>query len=446
MNSVSPFRARVAWLLFDNATIPFFVLIMIFIFGPYFVSHVAPDPITGQQIWGYTVAVAGFSVALLAPILGAIADKTGYRKIWIGGFSILIVGGLVPLYFAVPGGHANMPLTLVSLGVAFFGVRLATTFNNGMLPHIVPSAKVGQYSGYGTAVGNIGGLILIIFVLGFMAVDHATNKTLFGFDPIFGLDAMSFQGERATALLAAGWFCMFVTPLFLFAPDTIPAPGLKAPIRAGMSNLRTTLRSLPQRKSYMYFLISVMFYRNGISSLYTFGGIYAASVLDLPIVIVGIFGILAILFGVIGGIAGGLLDGRFGPKWVAQFGCLILALDCLLFISTSKTAILFFIPIGSTDMVMIVYLAAGAIAGFASNAVQAASRSLLVRQVDITESTEAFGLYDLASRVTAFTGPLSVALLTQVSGSQRVGILPIVILLLAGVACLQRVDGKQQRI
>ena len=445
MNSAFTRRAKVAWLLFDNATIAFFVLIMIFIFGPYFVSHVAPDPIIGQQIWGYTVAFAGIVVAVAAPLLGAIADKTGHRKLWIGGFSVLIVVGLVPLYFALPDGRSNILMTLFSLAVAFVGVRLATTFNNGMLPHIVPPASVGQYSGYGTAIGNIGGLVLIIFVLGFMVADPATNKTLFALHPILGLDAASYQGERATALLAAGWFCIFITPLFLFAPDTDPEPGLKKPVRAGMAKLRATLMSLPRRKSYMYLLISVMFYRNGISTLYVFGGIYAASVLDLPITIVGIFGILAILFGAIGGFVGGLLDRRFGPKWVVQIGCIILALDCLLFISTSKTSILFFIPANSDDVVIIVYLVAGAVAGFASNSVQAASRSLLVRQIDITESTEAFGLYDLASRITAFTGPLSVALLTQISGNQRVGIIPIVIFLLVGVIFLQKVDGRQHR-
>jgi len=216
MKSAFPLRARVSWLLFDNATNPFFVLIMIFIFGPYFVSHVASDPIIGQQIWGYTVAVAGIVVAVSAPILGAIADKTGRRKRWIGFFSIMIVGGLIPLYFAAPDGHASMRLTLVSLGITFVGIRLATTFNNGMLPHIVPPAQVGKYSGYGTAIGNTGGLILIIFVLGFMVADPATNKTLFGFNPVFGLDAASYQGERATALLATGWYCLFVTPLFFF--------------------------------------------------------------------------------------------------------------------------------------------------------------------------------------------------------------------------------------
>ena len=135
----------------------------------------------------------------------------------------------------------------------------------------------------------------------------------------------------------------------------------------------------------------------------------------------------------------------FGPKWVVQIGCLVLPLDCLLFISRSKASILFFISTDSADVVTIIYLAAGAIAGFASNAIQAASRSLLVRQIDISESTEAFGLYDLASRVTAFTGPLSVALLTQMSGNQRVGIIPVVFFLLVGAICLQRVDGKQQR-
>ncbi len=445
MNSKSASRAKIAWLLFDNATIPFFVLILIFIFGPYFVSHVASNPVEGQQIWGYTIAIAGFFVTISAPVLGAIADKTGRRKLWIGGFSLLIVAGLLPLYYAVPSDDRKMTVTLVSLVVAFVGVRLATTFNNAMLPQIVPPESVGRYSGFGTAIGNFGGLILIIFVLGFMVADVETQKTLFGIQPIFGLDASTFQGERATALLSAGWFCIFVTPLFLFAPDTIPQKNTGHPIRAGMEKLVQTLRTLPQRRSLFNFLMAVMFYRTGISTLYVFGGIYAAGVLDLPILIVGIFGILAILFGVFGGIVGGLSDHLIGPKRIIQAGCLILALDCLLFVSTTKSTVLFAIAVESKDILIIIYLAAGAVAGFASNAVQAASRTLLVHHIDVSESTEAFGLYDLASRVAAFTGPLAVAFLTQFSGSQRIGIIPIILFLVIGMVFLRRVGGSHEQ-
>lgn len=444
----TPRLAKVAWMLFDNATIGFFVLVLIFIYGPYFVSYVAPNPVKGQEIWGFTIGIAGLAVAILSPVLGAIADVTGRRKLWILGFSVLIIAGLVPLYFLLPGDVAGIPISMIFLGISFFGIRLATTFNNAMIPQIAPIEEVGKLSGYGAAVGNTGGVVLIVFVLGFLVSDPETGKTLLGLMPAFSLEGTSFQGERATVLLSALWYAIFIIPLMIFVPDSIKYTKSTAPVRTGLRKLGQTLADLPKRKSYAVFLIAVMFYRNGIGTLYVFGGIYAAGVLQLPITIVGVFGVLAIMFGAIGGVVGGQLDQRFGPKIVIQVACVILAMNGLLFISITNDAIFFFVPVDSNELVLGLYLAAGAIAGGASSAAQAASRSLLVRLVQPSEVTEAFGLYDLASRIIAFSGPLTVAFVTQWSNSQRVGIAPIVLLLIVGAIALFWVndDGTGKKV
>src|ERR1700738_4763303 len=99
-----PLPAIAGWMLFGPAVEPFFSLVTTFVFAPYFAAHVAPNPVTGQALWGYATGAAGLVIALLSPALGAIADATGRRKPWIAAFSVLLVAGSAALWFAAPGG------------------------------------------------------------------------------------------------------------------------------------------------------------------------------------------------------------------------------------------------------------------------------------------------------------------------------------------------------
>src|SRR5437588_7320030 len=113
-----PWPAIVAWVLFDPAAHPFFALITTFVLAPYFAAVVAPDPVTGQALWGYATGAAGLAIALLSPVLGAIADATGPRKPWIAAFAILLIGGSAALWFAAPGGSDSVAVALIAFAVA----------------------------------------------------------------------------------------------------------------------------------------------------------------------------------------------------------------------------------------------------------------------------------------------------------------------------------------
>jgi UMF1 family MFS transporter len=94
MPQIFPRRAAViSWIFFDWATQPYFTLITTFVFAPYFATHVASNPASGQALWGFTTAAAGLMIALMSPVLGAIADASGRRKPWIAGFGALLVIG-----------------------------------------------------------------------------------------------------------------------------------------------------------------------------------------------------------------------------------------------------------------------------------------------------------------------------------------------------------------
>src|SRR5260370_17219671 len=88
-----PRSAVISWIFFDWAAQPYFTLITTFVFAPYFATHVASDPANGQSLWGFATAAAGMLIALMSPVLGAIADASGRPKPWIAAFAPLLVPG-----------------------------------------------------------------------------------------------------------------------------------------------------------------------------------------------------------------------------------------------------------------------------------------------------------------------------------------------------------------
>src|ERR1700681_918620 len=122
-----PRRAAViSWIFFDWAAQPYFTLITTFIFAPYFTSFVAPDPASGQALWGFATAAAGLVIALLSPVLGAIADASGRRKPWIAGFGALLVIGSCLMWIGKPGDPGIIPALLLAYSIASVGAGFAT--------------------------------------------------------------------------------------------------------------------------------------------------------------------------------------------------------------------------------------------------------------------------------------------------------------------------------
>ena len=127
------------------------------------------------------------------------------------------------------------------------GVEFATVFNNAMMPTLVPPERLGRLSGTGWATGYVGGLVSLVVVLGFLAANPQTGKTLLGLSPLFGLDPALREGDRAVGPLTAIWFVVFVLPLFLFTPD-LPRAACRSreAVGHGLATLADTLRRLPR--------------------------------------------------------------------------------------------------------------------------------------------------------------------------------------------------------
>ena len=441
-----PRSAIVGWLLFDWAAQPYFTLITTFVFAPYFATYVATDPASGQAMWGFAAASAGLAIALLSPLLGAIADAAGRRKPWIAGFGLLLMIGTTLLWFGKPGDPGVVLPLLIAYAIATVGVEFATVFNNAMMPTLVPPERMGRLSGTGWAIGYIGGILSLIVVLGFLAADPRTGRTLFGLLPLFGLDPATHEGTRFSGPLTAIWFLAFVVPMFLFTPDLATKRPVGAAVREGLRELRESLAALPKNKRLVTFLVANMIYTDGLVSLFAFGGIYAAGTFGWNTIQIGTFGLILAVAGTFGAWLGGKLDDRIGPKKVIamSLGVLLVALAVILMID--RDSILFVkvsppVPGGPLFGAAAerAYLLIGMVLGFVAGPLQAASRTLLIRLAPPDRITQHFGMFALTGKVTSFIGPLLVASVTAVTMSQKAGMVVLIGFFLVGLGLLARV-------
>ncbi len=434
------------WLLFDWACQPFFTLVTTFVFAPYFAAALAPDPVTGQSLWGYATAAAGFALAILSPVLGSVADATGPKKPWIASCGLVLFAASFALWYAAPGQPYAIAVALLGFAFATIAVEVAAVFNNAMIPHLVPPERYGRLSGTGWAIGYLGGLVSLVIVLGFLAADAATGKTVLGFTPPFGLDPAQREGDRITGPFSALWFLVFVLPLFLFTPDIARSKlRLGAAVRQGLTQVRGTFVDARRHEGVVRFLIANMVYQDALVALFAFGGIYGAGVFGWQATELGLFGILLTITGTAGALIGGRLDDRFGAKPVILGAILVLALVCAGVLSLGREHIFFVIPTAPAGEGLYasapekIFLALGLVIGAVAGPLQASSRSMLARLVPAREAGRYFGLLALSGKVTSFLAPLAVAVATAAFQTQGAGPAVLILFLLAGFVLLSGV-------
>ena len=446
-------RGIFGWVLFDWASQPFYTLIVTFLFAPYFVNGFMDDPARGSALWAYATGIAELIAALLAPVLGAIADAGLPRKPWIAGFSLLIVLGCAGLWFAAPGEMDMLPLVLLAFALAIVGAELATVFTNAMMPSLVPAGRLGALSGFGWATGYVGGLVSLVLFAGLIAADAGTGKTLLGLPPLLSLDTETREGDRLVGPFSALWYLVFVLPLFLFTPDRPQEAPKAGAVKAGLAQLLSGIKDLVRNhREIARFLLARMLYADGIGAVFAFGGIYAATVFGWGAMELGLFGIVLTIAGTLGASVGGLLDDRLGSRRVITWTLWLFIHASIGVLSVDRDHVLFVFPVtaklaASAPFSSIgeqVYLAFAILIGLAAGPIQSSSRTLLARMSPPDKITEFFGFFSFSGKITAFAAPLAIGAVTAATGSQRLGIATSLVFLLGGLFLLQRVRSPQR--
>lgn len=427
------------WCLYDWAMSAFNTVIGTFVFSVYFTKGVSQNPDQGSTDWAFMLGLSGLLIAVLSPVLGAIADRGGRIKPWLASFTGLAVAGSALLWLIRPDPAYALPALLL-VGIASTAFELSNVFYNALLPVVTPRSHLGRVSGWGWGVGYLGGLVCLILCLVLL---------LRADPPLFGLIGTADAAPvRATSVLVAVWYGLFALPLFLLVPDRARGAGVAAmtAIREGLAGLAATLKAMPQHGNTMRFLIASAFWRDGINTITAFGGIYAGIVFGMVEAQLILFAILLNVSAGLGAIGFAWADDRMGAKStliVSLIGLIASGLSMVL-IGTGfwAWAPVLSLPLDFTpDQQWLLLLGMGL--GFFFGPAQAAARSMMARLSPPGLETEFFGIYALSGRAVGVMGPLAYGTAVSLLGTQRAGMATVIVLFLVGLALLTTVKERR---
>ncbi len=387
-------------------------------YAAFFAKGIALDENAGTNLWSTGITISALIVAVLSPFVGAMADKGGYRKKYLGIATAVSVVATIVLFFPQKGDVYFALTVFIIANVAF---EMANVFYNAFLPDIAPAHKIGRVSGYGWALGYIGGLLcLVVGLVLFVQPDP----------PLFGLNADTDAQYRATNLLVAVWFTLFSLPLFLFVKDkkVDNPPPTRQLIKEAKQDLIRVFADVKQYRQVFRLLVARLVYNDGLVTIFGFGGIYATVVFGFTLDEVIVFGIALNLAAGIGAWAMGHLDDKMGGKITILIS--LVGLSVATIVAVLAQSVFWFWVSG---------IGVGLLAG--PN--QAASRSLLGRFTPKKHENEFFGFFAFSGKFTAFLGPFLLGKLTIMFGNMRAGIAVVLVLFFVGAILLLRVDEKE---
>ena len=425
-------RTVFSWSLYDFANQPFTTLIVTFIYGTFFTQVIAENEISGTLLWSRGITITAIIVAILSPVLGAIADKGGYRKIYLIFWTWVSIIGSILLWYPQEG---QIAFALTAFVIGNVGFEMGGVFCNAFLPEITTKKNIGRVSGYGWSFGYVGGLIaLAIALLLFVNPDI----------PIFNLDKSTHEHIRATNIMVAIWFAIFSIPTFLFVnQEKRPKQKIKPMIIESINQVRNTFRNVRQYKEMTKFLIARLIYNDGLITVFAFGGIYAAGTFGFSFQDILIFGIVLNVAAGFGAFLMGFLDDMIGGKTTIQISNIGLIVACIIAVSAPDRD-LFNITLPIIGSMLItgksMFWLSGILIGIFSGPNQSASRSLMARFVPKDRENEFFGFFAFSGKATAFMGPFLLGVLTQIFESQRYGIAVVILFLIVGFLLLRSVD------
>ncbi len=408
-------KAIWSWYFYDFANSPFTTLVITFIYAPFFTQAIASDEIRGTTLWSRGVTVTALTVAFLSPLMGAMADRGGFRKAFLLASTVISILGTAALYQVLPG---QVFLALAFVVVANIAFEMGLVFYNAFLPDIAPPGQIGRISGYGWGLGYAGALAALFVV----------QSTL---------DLETGEGVRASNLIVALWFLVFSIPIFVWVREDKSRVSRGGKIVAeSYRQLKETFSEIQKYRQIIRFLVARLFYNDGLVTIFAFGGIYAAGTFDFSYTEIVTFALVLNITAGLGAAAMGRLDDKLGGKKTIRITLWALLVASLLAVLAPNRA---------------VFWTAAVLVGIFSGPNQAASRSLMARFVPPEKENEFFGFFAFSGKATAFMGPFLLGTLTSLFAfqdsfnPQRAGVAVVVFFFAVGLVLLGRVDEEEGR-
>jgi UMF1 family MFS transporter len=407
-----------AWCMYDWANSAFATTIMGALFPPFYRALVTESGLaenTATAYWGYTTSVALLVIALIAPVLGAIADYTGGKKRYVAFFAGL--GILATAAFVFIGTDTWLLASVLYIG-GNLGFAGANVFYESLLPHIAQKDDIDQISTKGYASGYVGGgILLVINVLWIMKPE------------MFGMPDIAFA-LRASFFSVSVWWGLFSIPLFRRVPEPLAAretgPAIH-PIKAGFSRLATTFREVTRYKQLLIFLIAFWIYNDGIGTIIKMATAYGDEIgLELTDMTIAL--IMMQFVGIPFSFLFGTLAKKLGTK-----RSILLALGVYTLISIAG-----YFMRTATHFYVLAFLV-----GTVQGGSQALSRSLYGAMVPKHKTAEFFGFFSTSSKFAGIAGPLLFGVVSQIAGQSRLSIVSLIIFFTVGGLLLTRVDVEE---
>jgi UMF1 family MFS transporter len=429
-------RSVWSWALYDWANSAFATTVVAGFFPVFFKDFwsAGTEPTVSTFWLGVTLSLAGLTVALTAPMLGSFADGGGARKRSLALFAALAIA-MTALLPAIPRGAWPAAATVYGLGYVFWLCSLV--FYDSLLPSVSRPENVDRVSGLGFGLGYLGGGLLFainvlmtlrpeLFGLVAPGADEATRA------------AAQLRAVQLSFLTVAAWWALFAIPLLAFVPEPGGAGrvGLAEALRRGVAQLRDTFREIRRYRTVFGFLVAYWLYIDGVDTVITMAVDYGKALgFATPTLISALLLVQFVAFPC--ALAFGWAGQRFGPKRP------ILAAIGVYIVVTALATRLTVEPWPILGLQVSPFYALAILVGTAQGGVQALSRSLYTRLIPADRSAEFFGFYNMVGRFAAIIGPFLVGVVGRATGSPRLGIASIALLLVAGGALLARLDLRR---
>ncbi len=421
-----PVRRReiFGWAMFDFANSSYTTLIITVAFAVYFRKIVAGGT-NADFLWSLGITITNLLVMVLSPLIGAIADGAGRKKLFLFCTYVLCVTGTAGLFLAQPGQVVLALGLLIVSNLAFsFGENFASAF----LPEISTSKNIGRVSAFGWGLGYFGGLACLLLVRPYLqGLDWEVDRLLAPENAEVYLDL------RMAWVVTALFFALSGLPTFLLLKERAPRTEGRSLVqyaREGFGRLRATLKDMGHFGQLRRFLITFFFFQAGLTAVIAFAGIFAEHTLGFTAnELIGLFLLLQVS-AASGALFFGWVQDRIGGRQALRITLVLWILVCIGSYFCADKGL---------------FWAIAGVAGLGIGSLQAAARAVVGLFSPPEKAGEFFGFWGLAGKAAYAVGPMAFGLVSSLTGSQRWAILSVSIFFVLGLFGLNHVDEQEGR-